>query len=86
MSEILITIDPAILKELHAEIAAEELERQEKAKNGVLVHVQAATDELPAKVAAFWNAPEPWIPPWRLESAAEREHRPFSRIGVTWRD
>jgi hypothetical protein len=31
----------------------------------------SAAHELPAKVAAFWNAPEPWIPPWRHIETAE---------------
>jgi hypothetical protein len=42
-------------------------------------------DELPPKVAAFWNAPEPWIPPWRpIESAEEREQRDVAQNRGCW--
>jgi hypothetical protein len=41
--------------------------------------------ELPAKVAAFWNAPEPWIPPWRpIESAEERAQRDEAQSRGCW--
>jgi hypothetical protein len=43
-----------------------------------------ADPELPAKAAAFWNAQESIIPPWRLESAAEREEREFLEKADVW--
>jgi hypothetical protein len=49
------------------EILALQAERQ------ALEAAQKESDDLPPKVAAFWNAPEPWIAPWRhIESAEER--------------
>ena len=42
-----------------------------------------ADPELPAKVAAFWNAQESTIPPWRLETPAERQqHEELESLGA----
>jgi hypothetical protein len=38
------------------------------------------SDELPPKVAAFWNAPEPWIPPWRPIEWAEERAQSYARL------
>jgi hypothetical protein len=57
-----------------------------------LLEIRAAVDaldqpkppiELPAEVAAFWNAEESTIPPWRLETSAERaEREALESLGV----
>jgi hypothetical protein len=67
-----LVIDPQKLAEIRAAIDA-------------LHQHKPPADELPPKVAAFWNAPEPWIPPWRhLESAEEREERHQAQQRGTW--
>jgi hypothetical protein len=64
-------IDPQKLAEIRAAIDA--------------LDSPSAADELPAKVAAFWNVPEPWIPPWRhIETAEEREERHQAHQRGTW--
>jgi hypothetical protein len=46
---------------------------------------QKEQDRMPPKVAAFWNAQESIIPPWRLETSAERQQREeLERVGVRW--
>lgn len=44
----------------------------------------AAVDELPAKVRMFWDHQEAAVPPWRLESAAEREQRHEAQRRGCW--
>jgi hypothetical protein len=49
------------------------------------IHLILADPELPAKVAAFWNAQESTIPPWRQETPAECQHREeLEKAGVRW--
>ena len=61
------------------EILALQAERQ------ALEAAQKESDDLAPKVAAFWNAPEPWIPPWRpIESAEEREQREEAQSRGGW--
>jgi hypothetical protein len=69
-------IDPAARERIRE--ALEALDRQEQTKSEERDHgrVKPTIDPVPAKVAAFWNAPEPWIPLWRpIESAEERKQR-----------
>jgi hypothetical protein len=56
-------IDPQKLAEIRAAIDA--------------LDAPPATEELSAKVKAFWFHEEPVIPTWRLESATERTERAF---------
>ena len=42
------------------------------------------SEELPALVKRFWEASEESIPPWRLESAAEREQREEAQSRGCW--
>lgn len=56
-----LVIDPQKLAEIRAAIDA--------------LDAPAATEELAAKVKAFWVHEKPSIPAWRLDSAAEREER-----------
>jgi hypothetical protein len=45
----------------------------------------APADQLPPTVRAFWDHQEPITPPWRLESAADREQdEEFEKAGVRW--
>jgi hypothetical protein len=39
---------------------------------------------LPPKVAAFWYAQEPDIPPWQRESDLERDRRKFLEKNGIW--
>jgi hypothetical protein len=72
-------IDPAARERIRA--ALEALDRQELAQE----QVKPTIDPVPAKVAAFWNAPEPWIPPWRpIESAEERAQREAAQSRGCW--
>jgi hypothetical protein len=58
-------------------LAREELDRREQAL--------AEQNRVPPRVAAFWNAPEPWIPPWRpIESAEECEERDEAQSRGCW--
>jgi hypothetical protein len=78
-------IDPAERERIRA--ALETLDRQEQTKSEELTrgHFKPTIDPVPAKVAAFWNTPEPWIPPWRpIESAEEREQRDAAQSRGCW--
>jgi hypothetical protein len=59
MREILNNFDPAILKELYAKSQPRSWNARKKPRTEYSFMFRLATDELPAKVAAFWNAPEP---------------------------
>ena len=78
-------IDPAARERIRA--ALEALDRQEQTKSEELAQrqIKPTIEPVPAKVAAFWNAPEPWIPPRRpTESAEEREERHQAQQRGTW--
>jgi hypothetical protein len=78
-------IDPAARERIRA--ALEALDRKEQTKSEELAQgqVKPTIDPVPAKVAAFWNAPEPWIPPWRpIESAEERAQREAAQNRGCW--
>jgi hypothetical protein len=79
MSELPIFIDPRLLAELHAEIAARELARNTPGKETV-----TPVDPLPPLVKKFWEHQEPIIPPWRLESAMERKERDEAQSRGCW--
>ena len=56
-----------------------------QAERLALEAAQKESDELPPKVAAFWNAPEPWIPPWQpIELPQERAQREAAQNRGCW--
>jgi len=73
-----LVIDPQKLAEIRAAIAAKELEEKKAQER------EAAAEESPTRVRAFWEHWEPNTPQWRLASAEQRKEREFLEDAGVW--